>query len=64
MLLQLKNVWVYVHYWLQNQNLEAKIKCVTNTLNSHTSNIYYTVPEFVENNAEIFWCSAVRELLS
>lgn len=38
----------------RNQNRSKHVKCVTNTLNTYTPNIYYTVPKFVENNAEIF----------
>lgn len=44
----------------QNKN----VKCVTNTLNSYTRNIYYAVFKFIENCRNMLWYRTVRKLLS
>lgn len=36
----------------ESESQSKRVKCVTNTLNSYTLNIYYAMSKFIENNAE------------
>lgn len=42
-------------YLISESELQRKHgRCVINTLNTYTPNIYYAVSKFIENNAEMF----------